>query len=577
MCVLGSVLCGLVMAGSASGASGPGPVGSQSPSLRTIPAALTSCPNPDAKKDGATPATGGLDPDQLAAAYDLSSLRNAGYSGQGRRVALLEVGDSLDTTRDPTSFPSFANCYLASTDVAAAPTQETVPEGIPLPPAGGESTFDAEVVGAIAPQAHIYVFESAHGTTIPGALPGLLTAALNPRNTHGKEVNAISMSLAYCEAGWTTSEVRRLQAVLRRAASLGVSVFAAAGDAGSVASYTYYPHGSSSPGVPVCIEAPGAAADTQLPSTSLGVNLPASSPLVTAVGGTELQINGTVPQAGAPAGGTITDEPVWDQPFTPTSTLPAPFTWAGGGGQSNLFTVSQAPWQREVGQSGQEKKPDISALAGSPQYLYGGIGTSGASPLMAGSITVLDDYLAAQHAKPIGPLNPTLYRIADSMFYHQVFNDVVHGTNDTVGLGCCTAGAGYDEASGLGSLNIAALGATLLAHPRLEVPWTTLELAAYPANSTGIPEIVRATTNNVVTRTPYHISIYVDGKLVATCKTSVCFASLAPTPSSRATTYEVTADVGPAGAKPFGNQALVSAKRKVSVHYTRPCTPPHCS
>ena len=180
--------------------------------------------------------------------------------GQGRSVALIEVGDSLDTTSDPTSFTSFSNCYLASTDSAAAPTQETVPEGIALPPAGGETTFDAEVVGAIAPQAHIYLFESTHGTTMPQALPELIRAALNRHNTGGKEVDAISMSLAYCEAGWTTSEVMRLQAALRRAASLGVSVFAAAGDAGSVASYTYYPDGSSSPGVPVCIEAPGAAA-----------------------------------------------------------------------------------------------------------------------------------------------------------------------------------------------------------------------------------------------------------------------------------------------------------------------------
>ena len=538
---------------------------------------LSRCPNPGAEEDGATPVSRGLDPDQLAAAYDVSSLRNAGYYGQGRSVALIEVGDSLDTTSDPTSFTSFSNCYLASTDSAAAPTQETVPEGIALPPAGGETTFDAEVVGAIAPQAHIYLFESAHGTTMPQALPELIRAALNRHNTGGKEVDAISMSLAYCEAGWTTSEVMRLQAALRRAASLGVSVFAAAGDAGSVASYTYYPDGSSSPGVPVCIEAPGAAADTHLPSTRLGVNLPASSPLVTAVGGTELQINGTIPQAGAPAGGTITDEPAWDQPFIPTPTLPGPFTWAGGGGQSSLFSVAKAPWQREVGQSGQEKKPDISALAGSPQYLYGGIGTSGASPLMAGAITVLDDYLAAQHAKAIGPLNPTLYRLADSMFNHQVFNDVVDGTNDTVGLGCCAAGPGFDEASGLGSLNIAALGAVLLAHPRLRVPWTDLRLTAYPANSTGVPEIVRVTTNNVVTRTPYHISIYVDGERVTTCKRSVCLASLTPTPPSEARTYEVTADVGPARAKPFSNRALASAKRQVSVHYTRPCPSPHCT
>jgi hypothetical protein len=37
-----------------------------------------------------------------------------------------------------------------------------------------------------------------------------------------------------------------------------------------------------------------------------------------------------------------------------------------------------------------------------------------------------------------------------------LFDDVVLGHNDLFGLGCCTAGPGYDAASGLGSLRLGA-------------------------------------------------------------------------------------------------------------------------
>ena len=130
---------------------------------------------------------------------------------------------------------------------------------------------------------------------IPQVLPALLKAALNPADTGGKLVDTISTSTVSCEAEWTPAEINAMQAQLRRAASLGVAVFAAAGDAGSLGSYLY-------DGVLTCVGWPvdenSTAADW--PGLSPGVDYPGSSPEVTSVGGTELQINGVVPAAGVP-------------------------------------------------------------------------------------------------------------------------------------------------------------------------------------------------------------------------------------------------------------------------------------
>ena len=563
--VAGVAVGGLFVAPPALGGSGSGsgPIGSVTPRARTIPAA-SGC-DPEAGP-GAAPFRGGLDPGQLAAAYGVSSLWERGFYGHGRRVALIEWGQSLD----PTAFAQFSSCY----GPFVTPKQYLVLGSNPK--TGGEGIFDPEVVAAIAPKARIYMFESGQGTVLEDVVPKLLAAALRPRNTGGKLVDTISMSFSPCEAGWTAAEVRAVQIELRRAASLGVAVFASAGDAGSVYAYTYQ-------GKPACVGHPvDVDTDKDLPGLRLEVGYPTSSPLVTSVGGTELAINGCVPAAGAPAGGTITSEIAWNEASPNPTTLSCPSApcgspsscFAGGGGRSELFTVASARWERAVGLSGQERKPDISALAGSPKYLGGGIGTSGSSPLMAGAVAVLDGYLADHHAQPTGPLNPTLYHIAaDPTLYLKVFNDITSGTNDLLGLGCCSAGPGYDMASGLGSLRVAALGAALLAKPSLRVPWTTLKLTAAPVNATiGTPLTITAVTNNVLIGTPYHINIFVAGKLFATCKwtrTGVCHENLFPRPPFPAP-YRIAADVGPAGAHPSSRQAIVSMKTQVTVDRTRP-------
>ena len=43
------------------------------------------------------------------------------------------------------------------------------------------------------------------------------------------------------------------------------------------------------------------------------------------------------------------------------------------------------------------------------------------------------------------------------------------GDNDLFGVGCCTAGPGYDQASGWGSMNVGAVSQALNASPQYQI------------------------------------------------------------------------------------------------------------
>jgi kumamolisin len=235
--------------------------------------------------------------------------------------------------------------------------------------------------------------------------------------------------------------------VLHKAVDLGVKVFAAGGDSGSVGAYPE----AGNP-LKACVKHP--VLQPAPAGVELAVIFPAGSPLVTAVGGTELAIDGHIPQGGSPEGGAVTNEVVWNEPAHPEG------TYAGGGGLSSVFAIDTAPWQQAFGLGGMVHRPDIAAMAGSPKYFEGDIGTSGASPMTAGGVAVVDSYLEHHGVTPPGFLNPVLYELARTD-YDRVFFDITDGHNDLYQLGCCTAGPGYDLASGLGVPRFDRLAAAL--------------------------------------------------------------------------------------------------------------------
>jgi hypothetical protein len=210
------------------------------------------------------------------------------------------------------------------------------------------------------------------------------------------------------------------------------------------------------------------------PDDFLSVNFPASSPWVTAVGGTNLSLTSQ---------NTISSEVVWNDTDISAGS-------AGGGGPSELF--GRPSYQAGTVAGSRRALPDVSMLADvapgysvfctAPECVSGGPsawqsvgGTSAATPLMAGGVAVIDQLLRQRERADIGQLNPLLYRIGHSSAAASVFNDVQLYGND-VGpyipgngqpLGCCSAQTGYDEASGWGSVNLNALAnAALLLQPR---------------------------------------------------------------------------------------------------------------
>ncbi|MGH2915801.1 MAG: S53 family peptidase [Solirubrobacteraceae bacterium] len=400
----------------------------------------------------------GFTPNQYLTAYGYNQLQSAGVQGQGERVALIEIdGFRYSDLRH------FADCFGFST-----PAINGYGVGLshPLKP-GAESTLDLEVLDASAPALkEIDVYESR-----PSAVDVLhsLTAPLGSR---ARQPDVISASLGSCESATLVTigraGLRTVEGALALAAATGISVFASSGDTGSSACLT--------------------PSDRPLPG--LAVSYPASSPWVTGVGGTNVTLN---------AANQITAQQVWnDAPLV---------TAAGGGGASTLF---KRPWYQDgVVKAAHREVPDVSMLADvlpgyevyctAPGACAGRVhgehwtqvgGTSAAAPLLAGGIALVDQELRMHGRQNVGLANPLLYRIGRSSFAPSVISDVTANGNDLGAsisgspFGCCTAGPGYDEASGLGSVNIAALALIAAgAVPKIAAVGLTLPTQRHPVAS----------------------------------------------------------------------------------------------
>jgi subtilase family serine protease len=191
----------------------------------------------------------------------------------------------------------------------------------------------------------------------------------------------------------------------------------------------------------------------------LAASAPASDPLVTAVGGTELHAAryclaalGCDPTAN-PAPGTYLGEIAWNEFGSSIAT---------GGGFSVLY--DEPPYQKATIKDKQLGVPDVSYSAavyhgaltylnipGLPvgMYLFGG--TSAGSPQWAAILAIADQ--KAGHN--LGFINSALYQISQAKKkYAASFLDVTSGNNsvvEDVAVQGFDAGPGWDAATGLGS------------------------------------------------------------------------------------------------------------------------------
>jgi len=369
----------------------------------------------------------GFTPNQYLTAYGFGPLLNQIHHRGNERLALIELGGGFRQS-DLNTFVTCFGVRKPNMNVIALPKRQQPTD---------EATLDVEVAAAAAPNVKsIDVYEA------PGTLGGVINLAAETLRLRDRQPNVESSSYGLCEPEFNGAIplLKGITSILEFDAAAGITVMSAAGDTGSTD----------------CSLSGNSAA---LPIQS--VDYPGSSPYATSVGGLNMKLD---------AANHLRSEVVWNN---------SPIAFGAGGGGTSLFYTR--PWYQAItGAATQRSVPDVSMLADNvpgyaiyctppacaasasvtPGWQPVG-GTSAATPLLAGGVADLDQIAAARHQPPVGFLNPLLYALGRQSG-GGVLRDVTVGNNDLGKLidksptGCCGAQAGYDRASGLGSVNVAA-------------------------------------------------------------------------------------------------------------------------
>jgi kumamolisin len=374
-----------------------------------------------------------MTPFGMAQAYGFDAI-GTGSSYPAQTIAILEIDQSYDPPdlaqiQQKCRFGAgSAPVRVRAINLAGAQTQIGTGNN-------GEANLDTQLVAALAPAGTTVVVINVAGDAATPFSDFFEQAAALPNLT------VISMSYGGSEMAQEMGELTSPQdftqadTLAQALVASGVSMFASSGDQGSMG-----------PPANVCA--------SNFPAYGLpgyaSVNWPASAPGVTAVGGTMWSATTR----------TVPGEQVWNENGTVTG-LPWPCVVAGGGGGQSVIFPRPA-WQKTAGAAVRglgRLVPDVSMLAGQPGYLTSTAGntttsegTSASAPLLASAVLRINAERLAAGRKPVGYLNPLLYGpLATGV------QDITVGNNDIFGTGvCCTAGPGYDMASGLGAPNIGA-------------------------------------------------------------------------------------------------------------------------
>src|SRR5216684_4187360 len=209
-------------------------------------------------------------PADLATIYNLNPLFNAGFSGQGQTIVLIEDTDVFSAS-DWSTFRSTLGLsgYTSAsfTQVHPAPPSGANNCGAPgaFAPNDAEAILDAEWASAAAPSAAIVMAACADTRTTFGGL----IAIQNLINASTPPPSIMSISYGECEAVNGAAANAAYNSAYQQAAALGVSVFVAAGDSGAA--------GCDNPAVALTGQA----------THGIGANAFASTPNNVAVGGTD--------------------------------------------------------------------------------------------------------------------------------------------------------------------------------------------------------------------------------------------------------------------------------------------------
>ncbi|MCL6452658.1 MAG: S53 family peptidase [Alicyclobacillus sp.] len=416
----------------------------------------------------------GLLPSDLEKRYDVAPLIAEGDLGQGQTIgivtlAALNVPDAYTYWQD-IGVDGGAN-RITVTNVDGGPGAPSLDTG------SDETALDVEQSGAIAPRAHIIVYQAPN--TDYGFADAFFTAvnqnqAGSISASWGMSEDAVNYIVATGQESVNYSQV--FNEIAEQAAAQGISMFAAAGDAGAY------------------------DASRDLGTTDLSVDTPADSPYFTAAGGTTLPGTQNYGSLGVV---TVPAERAWGWDYlwpvlenaygVDEATAAESFVAGGGGGYSAIYGT---PWYQQgvpgvnrysavdwltptqnntawtfhsnppivQGTGSGRNVPDLSMDA-DPQtgyavysQLFGGGGwsqyggTSFVAPQLAGITALINEYAGQR----VGFWNGQIYRFATSA--HSPFTPLnATGSSNDNEFYTGTAGTVYNPATGLGTPDVYAL------------------------------------------------------------------------------------------------------------------------
>lgn len=361
-------------------------------------------------------------PTEVAALYHFPD----NTTGKGQGIAIIELGGNPDP-RDYEAYYKAHGMKVPKINIISVDGARTSPGT--STPANGELALDAEVIGAVAPDAVQNMIMA------PNSDKGFVDAIERAAFPKAGETQnqAISISWGQKESSWTQQGFREMDAIFKKAYIRGIGVYAASGDDGAKdrAWLTYQ------------------------------ADYPASDPYVTGTGGTRL----------IGEDGKIVSETVWNN---------GKHKGAGGGGISHQWGVPDY-------QKGIKLPPNanffelhtqgrgVPDVAGNADPRSGYIvqvdgkemavgGTSAVAPLYAALHARLGEAVGNGRPTMIGNLNPFFYRHGLEGGF---FRDITEGNNSGY-----NAGPGWDATTGWGSISdgnrlLAALKADLAAQRQL--------------------------------------------------------------------------------------------------------------
>ena len=464
----------------------------------------------------------------------------SGTAVDGTGAVIGIVGDSSISTAQIANYRTLFGL--------AASTITVILDGSTDPGENGdavEAYLDTEIAGGIAPGAQVYFYEAADTTVNYGV------DLASSRAVNDNLVDVLNLSFGECEAElgsgnafyaglWeqaaaqgisvtvsagdagsaacddadTQSEayyglqVNGLASTPYDTAVGGTDFAALAGPDGSGADFTDYVSETSDPttlrsALGAIPETPWNDAIASFPPTTIDSSIPYTVPyanIVAAGGGASGCLTGVSTQSGFSCTGSYA-KPAWQSapgvPADGVRDLPDVALFAANGLNYASWGVCTDQDQDAVGNPIEDCTLGSNGLASNEFYIYGVGGTSASAPAMAGILA-----LARQQAgQRQGLANYTLYNLARTT--PSIFRDVTEGNNSVPcasgSANCVTngegfnlltgydAGSGYDQSSGLGSMDVSALLAN----------WTSVGLASSTTQLTLMPaSIVHGQTVN---------------------------------------------------------------------------------